>query len=606
MLNSNEIEELRNSGDFASIDWHFASMLIRHCAEMQATTQEARGMLELVTASVLACVRRSHSCLALSQWCEQKQRALPNFPTADELRALFEQFPSVIGFDDEAKTPLILCDDLLYLSRYRQYEARIAEHISAYAMFAPNAVKPTKAQLTQLRAACRHFANADYKNNRQMQAVLQALASPFFVLTGGPGTGKTTVMTVILALQLSAHPDWRVMLAAPTGKAAARMKEAITNELNNSLTGLDDTTRAALADLTARTLNRMLEINPETGLARYNRDLPLSADLVIVDECSMTSLKLFAQLLDALPENAHLILIGDKNQLASVESGVVFGEICEFLPTCAPTQLCTLVENHRSKNNANLCNFARALVTPDEVPDYALLINGAEQENGVFKRIPLSKGGLEDAIAHVMHECGIAFSANKKFHSPEEAFELSDKFKILCAVRAGKYGVINLNLTMCDLLKIKQEDYPDGMPVMILENDPDTALNNGDVGVCFDGKVYFRGENNIMRKFTPVQLPVHECAFAMTIHKSQGSDYPNVLMVLPDHDGPILSRELLYTGITRAKTRFFLIAEPGEQSSPEKVLECAAQRKTERWSGLAYLLAMSVCCAKAEAWLIAK
>lgn len=606
MLTSVEVTALREESALASIDWHFASMLSRHCAEQGTTSDDDRACLELLAASVLASVRHSHSALALTPWCDIQRARFPQFPAPDEWRELLERFPSVVSLLDDDKTPLLLCGDLLYLARYRHYEERIAKRICAFAQCAPEEVAPSDAQLAQLRAACRHFATADYANNRQMQAVIQALSSPFMVLTGGPGTGKTTVMTVILALELSAHPDWRVLLAAPTGKAAARMKEAIANELASSLTGLDASTKAALNDLTPTTLNRMLGINPATGLAKYDREQPLCADLVVVDECSMTSLKLFAQLLEALSPSAHLILLGDKNQLASVESGVVFGEICDFLTTHAPTQLCTLVENHRSKNNPNLCAFAQALVTPGTEPDYALLLEGREQSNGVFKRIAVPKSGLQGAIASVLKECGIDIAAGKKYHSPEEAFALSDNFKILCAVRAGKYGVINLNIMMCELLKMRQENYPDGMPVMILENDPDTDLNNGDIGVCYDGKVWFRGDNNCLRKFSPVQLPAHECAFAMTIHKSQGSDCPNVLMVLPEHESPILTRELLYTGITRAKNRLFLIAEPGEDTTPEQLLKHAAQRHTARWSGLADLLNIYSVGNCAEEWLINK
>lgn len=585
-------DELRQRREYSPVDWHFAAMIVRHCARRDAPPDELQ-LLEIAAATALSCVRRSHSCLNLQQWCGQCQSASP-LPDAKSWRTVLSHFPNAVCTEDNPASPpsapMTLCGDLLYLSRFRQCERRITARLRDFLEGAPTAGTPTPAELDAIRRICRHFANADPAQNRQMQAVAKSLSSRLLALTGGPGTGKTTVMTVIMALQLAAHPEMRIALAAPTGKAAGRMREAIANELRHSLTGLEENAMRRLEALAPQTLHRLLEINPDTGVAGRNRERPLAAELVVVDECSMTSLQLFSQLMEALPANARLILIGDKNQLASVESGVVFGEICNFLSRHSPMQLCTLVENHRSGGNRNLCDFAQALVGGHGTPDFRLLANGLNQQNGVFRHLPLDGSGLFGALRKTLEACRIPIDAWRQCGSPEQAFEFCDNFKILCAIRAGKFGVVNLNLQMCDCLGMRPEEYPDGMPVMILENDADTGLNNGDIGVCFNGSIHFRGENGKLNAFAPVQLPPHECAFAMTIHKSQGSDCPNILMVLPDHDLPILTCELLYTGITRTKKQFFMIAEPADGKPLEMMLRKISHRHTERWSGLEELL----------------
>ena len=415
----------------------------------------------------------------------------------------------------------------------------------------------------------------------------------------GKGTGKTTVLTVILALELQRNPECRITLCAPTGKAAARMKESIARELaaDGSLSIANDAVRQSLAALVPQTLHAVLGISPETGIAYRNRQNPLETELVVVDECSMSSLELVHQLLDALPPTARLILLGDQNQLASVESGVVFAELCD----CDSLQphVCRLIENHRSKTNQPLCDFVNQMILEgqeqlSDTMDGMLQKLYNSQDGNQFQTIRLRHDqkrheALKLALKNLLETISTSSIDFHRWNSPksvEEAFSYSLQFKILCAVREGDYGILTINSLMRDLLNM-EAPYPDGLPLLVTQNDPVTGLRNGDVGVCFQGKVHFPVADGPQpfRAFAPVQLPPHEDAFAMTIHKSQGSDYPVVLMVLPSLDNPIMTRELVYTGITRTKKSFFLIAEPDD-----KILKTAILRKTQRWSGLKYLL----------------
>ncbi len=315
------------------------------------------------------------------------------------------------------------------------------------------------------------------------------------------------------------------------------------------------------------------------------------------------SLQLFSQLLAALKPGAKLLLLGDENQLASVDAGNVLAELCHsgLLASCtSPKVVNRLTVNYRSKDNKALCDYTDALVADDGKPDVDGLFNGGQGEkHGLFHAIEIidnkseREKQLKEVVASTLDGLKIKFGEDaqerrlvdcwKAPRSLEEAFAIIDSFKILSPVREGLYGIVSLNHIMRKYLDMKGE-YDNGVPVLITENDSVTGLQNGDVGVCYKGQVWFKqsvGDDGKEKTqaYNPVQLPPHECAFAMTMHKSQGSDSKNVLMVLPDKDSALLTRELVYTGITRTKTNFMLLAK-------RAILEKAQSRKTVRWSGL--------------------
>ena len=588
-------ENYKSSNEFIPLDWQFADMIVRR--------SDGDDDLRLLAAMALCAVRNSHSCLDLIAWSSRptdSEDYLPSPLSPEDWLTVAERHPSAISQDASSSTPLILDAEhkLLYLNRYRRYEESIAKAIRSRIAASESTAPFSQQLINDVHSTCRYFTKP-FGEDLQQQAVATAVTSDFAIITGGPGTGKTTVLTVILAIELQRNPQCQITLCAPTGKAAARMKESIARELaaDGSLAIANDAIRQSLAVITPQTLHAVLGISPETGIAYRNRQNPLETELVVVDECSMSSLELVHHLLETLPPNARLILLGDQNQLASVESGVVFAELCD----CDSLQphVCRLTENHRSKTNKPLCDFVNQMIL-ERQDQLSKTMEGMvqnlynSQDGNQFQTIHLRhdqkrhealKLALKDLLETISTE-SIDFHRWNFPKSVEEAFSYSLQFKILCAVREGDYGILTINSLMRDLLNM-EGPYPDGLPLLVTQNDPVTGLRNGDVGVCFQGKVHFPVADGPQpfRAFAPVQLPPHEDAFAMTIHKSQGSDYPVVLMVLPSLDNPIMTRELVYTGITRTKKSFFLIAEPDDT-----ILKTAILRKTQRWSGLKYLL----------------
>ncbi|MBR4901255.1 MAG: exodeoxyribonuclease V subunit alpha [Victivallales bacterium] len=588
-------ENYKSSNEFIPLDWQFADMIVRR--------SDGDDDLRLLAAMALCAVRNSHSCLDLIAWSSRptdSEDYLPSPLSPEDWLTVAERHPSAVSQDALSSAPLILDAEhkLLYLNRYRRYEESIAKAIRSRIAASESTAPFSQQLINDVHSTCRYFTKP-FGEDLQQQAVATAVTSDFAIITGGPGTGKTTVLTVILAIELQRNPQCQITLCAPTGKAAARMKESIARELaaDGSLAIADDAIRQSLAAITPQTLHAVLGISPETGIAYRNRQNPLETELVVVDECSMSSLELVHQLLESLPPTARLILLGDQNQLASVESGVVFAELCDC-PSLRP-HVCRLTENHRSKTNKPLCDFVNQMILENQ-DQLSKTMEGMvqnlynSQDGNQFQTIHLRhdqkrhealKLALKDLLETISTE-SVDFHHWNSPKSVEEAFSYSLQFKILCAVREGDYGILTINSLMHDLLNM-EGPYPDGLPLLVTQNDPVTGLRNGDVGICFQGKVHFPVADGPkpFRDFAPVQLPPYEDAFAMTIHKSQGSDYPVVLMVLPNHDNPIMTRELVYTGITRTKKSFFLIAEPDDT-----ILKTAILRKTQRWSGLKYLL----------------
>ncbi|MFA7578418.1 MAG: exodeoxyribonuclease V subunit alpha, partial [Candidatus Muiribacteriota bacterium] len=515
-----------------------------------------------------------------------------------------------IGNSTEYK-PLIFDGGRLYLHKYYEYEKMIINKIKHLSQkeFHPPIPLPEVID----------FFNKiiDSSSNKwQKIAAFLSIYKQFVVITGGPGTGKTYTVSKIISLWLKINPEIKIALAAPTGKAAVRMMESI-NQAKKTLT------EESIIDLfpkEAFTIHRLLGTVRYSTKFRHNKNNPLPYDLIIIDEASMIDLPMMAKLLDSLSENTQIILLGDRNQLASVEVGAVFGDICSqnnvdsftlnfmtlvseklnlimdvsknsrkstgWIENC----IVELKESRRFSQNSGIGNVSRIINTGN----YNLFEN--EFENNDYSDIQLIsefsaniRRNLKKYTEEIYNTFFNKIINDKKINLEEkikETFNFLKKFKILCALRKGITGVENINNIMEDLLGFNQIIY-DGKPIIVMENDYSVKLFNGDTGVFLEDKngnikAYFQDSNGNYRAISPARLPIYESAYAMTIHKSQGSEWEKVLIILPDNnfseENQILTREILYTGITRARNQVVLAAN-------KTVLKNTISSKIQRLSG---------------------
>ena len=490
----------------------------------------------------------------------------------------------VVGKPGEWK-PLILDDaGRLYLQRYWEYEQQLADAIN-------NRVRnpAPAAPAAKLEATLDAFFAPEAADQRK--AAFTALTRKFCVITGGPGTGKTRTAACIVAL-LHTHADpekpLRVALTAPTGKAAAR----VTESMRKALTQLPLASKIDPASIQeAQTLHRILGIIPDRNLPRYHRGNPLPADVVIVDEASMVDLALMTRLFAAVHPDARIILLGDKDQLASVEAGRVLGDLCAGgTPDNAGSDLVHhivhLRQNFRFASGGGIHQLGTHIRLGEATEAIALIRSGDRPE---LAHVALP---APDSLARSLREQVVEnYRPVLSARTPEDAIAAFDQFRILCALRRGPFGVEQLNaiteraLADARLISPSIRHYR-GRPVLVVENDYNLQLFNGDIGLILldpedpsQLRAFFPGPNGTLRKIAPTRLPRHETAWAMTIHKTQGSEFERVLMVLPDSDSPLLTRELVYTGVTRARATVEIWAN-------DAVLQTAIEKKTERSSGL--------------------
>lgn len=472
---------------------------------------------------------------------------------------------------DRPLAPLIVDRNLLYLRRYWDYEQQLARRI--HALLAAGRHYPFYLSDGDLQAAlARYFSERD----DQYRAAETALREPFCIITGGPGTGKTTTVVKILALMLEARDadPLRLALAAPTGKAAMRLQEAIN--ANKQALPCRGSVRKRLPTA-VQTLHTLLGATPLSPYYRYHADNPLGYDVVVVDEASMIDLALMCKLAQALKPDAGLILLGDKDQLASVEAGAVLADLSET--RTLKKNVSKLATTYRFqgpiKQLADAVNRQQAdsawQLLQDRTPALQWLDGNPGQYGAERYRRYLQL--VEDHAA---------------FEDIHQAFS---RFRILCANRRGPNGVTDLNGRVEHYLQTSRRLQRAGLwyvgrPVMILQNHPFLQLYNGDIGICLadpdnenELTVLFRKSDGTVKKVPPNRVPDCETAFAMTIHKSQGSEFEQVLIVLPERLNPVLNKELLYTAVTRAKQSLTVCARPN-------IFKETIRLKIERVTGL--------------------
>ena len=672
------LRALAASGELRQLDLQFARLLA-----------DLGGTPELVLAAALTSFElgRGHVCLPLppERWLDLPPEAssplLAGLLPPQQWSAQFASSPLVGQDCDEGEPhwPLRLWGGRLYLTRYHDYEQQVAARLQQLAsqrsqpdiqaalaqLFARDYGQLAKVLLKERGApdfSAQRFlakyldlvvtAGVDwpaidallatatgaeelqrldawvperYCRNDQKLAVATAAGSAFTVISGGPGTGKTTTVTKLLALLveqgLAQGRAPLIRLVAPTGKAAARLSESIGNALAGL--SLPEVTRQAIPT-TASTLHRLLGSIPGRNEFRHHAANPLHLDLLVVDEASMVDLPLMARLLAALPAHARLVLLGDKDQLASVEAGAVLGDICSFVAEgMSPTQAAWL----SSQSGHELAGSAQASALADTlcllrkswrfdahsgIGQLAQTCNRGEAARlpGLWEKgygdiqfhpwQPALQSGAQSVYDSMIMEVVAGYrpylQAARQRQERSQIFALFNGFQLLCALRAGPFGVEGLNLRIEHALaqaglinRSKESEWYPGRPVMVVQNDHGVALYNGDLGLCLPDdegqlRVWFEQADGTLRALLPSRLPPHETVYAMTIHKSQGSEFAAVVMALPERFSPILTRELIYTGITRAKSALTLYAH-------EALLAQAIRRKTERYSGLAERLA---------------
>lgn len=576
------LRSLANGGYLRAVDAALAESLRR----ARPDTPE----LVLAAAALASrAVANGHSRLPLAQVPEllleiAGEREPPRLPAAPEWIEALRASPWTAR---DAGGVLVLEEDAISLRRYWSYETRLAEALRARLTAADDA--EAREALDPARIAQLFDGAAGLADDSQAAAAGAALRHRFALLTGGPGTGKTSTVARILALfaeqfalrHQGARP--RIVLAAPTGKAAARLAEAVRGNLAALVASglIHDDLSAALPG-EARTVHRLLGWQPGSTAFRHGRAHPLRADLVVVDEASMIDLPLMCKLVEAVPDSATLLLIGDRDQLPSVETGDVLAAVCDAAGRGGALRAhrVNLTRTHRQAEDVDVPRLA-ALVRDGEAAD-ALAGLGA----GAFRGVRWLSGGDRALAEAVLAQALPAYRAVQAASDPQQALALAQRFRVLTAVRDGGAGSVVLNARIAAALDpALRSDAPfHGRLVLVTQNSYRHQLYNGDIGVTWAGasgelRVWFDGEHGL-RDWLPGALPAHEPAFAMTVHKSQGSEFGEVFLALPEQGARVISRELIYTGLTRCRAAITLWA-------PADVLGDGIRRRAQRWSGLA-------------------
>jgi exodeoxyribonuclease V alpha subunit len=516
------------------------------------------------------------------------------------------------------KKPLILdTHNRLYLYRNWEYENILADDIKSRAN--------DETGNLDIKSLIRSVSKLYPKEKGEILdwqkiAAVTALLKKICIITGGPGTGKTFTITKIMALRIEQGTpnNPKILLAAPTGKAATRLQASIRQaipELNCS----DNIKNAIPTDV--KTIHRMLRPRLNSPYFHYHRENRLPADMVIIDEASMVDLALMSKLVQAIPMSARLVLIGDKDQLASVEAGSVLGDICdrenlhgfsgEFCKkilritkedlsavidkpsSCPGLQDCIVVlrTSHRFTAESGIGGLSRA-VNRGNADRVFRLIEDAPDSSIVWHEM----GNVSEFFNLLTHKLIDGYREYLSSSDPSSALAWLSRFKILCALRIGPFGVTAINrlaeqvLSQNGLIQFDlNTNHPwyKGRPILITRNDYNLGLFNGDIGVALPDTdassaalyVFFPAADGGFRRYAIHRLPEHETVFAMTVHKSQGSEFDEVALILPNKDYPVLTRELVYTGLTRAKKKFTVWAQ-------EPVFRNTINRRINRTSGL--------------------
>ncbi|RKZ79079.1 MAG: exodeoxyribonuclease V subunit alpha [Candidatus Parabeggiatoa sp. nov. 3] len=595
-------QQLREQGILSELDFHFAKLITS-----LSDNQSDELWLSAILASHLTA--EGHVCVDLAAQAEQL------FPQQSEVNTATIRCPpleqwlealqncQVVGNPGDY-APLILDQQRLYLYRYWDYEQQLATQIRTRCHKQRTDINPSilEAGLSRLFPAQNEN---NHTPNAQQIAAQTAVQRHFCIISGGPGTGKTSTIIKILALLLEQNRHLKIALAAPTGKAAVRLQEAITQALQ-ALNCAPEIKAAIPQD--TYTIHRLLGTQTNSPYFRSHANNLLPYDVIVIDEASMVDLALMAKLAQAIPKSARWILLGDKDQLASVEAGTVLGDICdaagvqelqesqalESIPKTPHYQnnIVLLNKSYRFSEDSGIWTLSNA-VNQGESEQALRILKSDEYKDVIWYPLGLSESLPNSLIEHIVASIAHCLQASE----PEKILQAFEKFRVLCATRQGRYGVERVNQRIEQLLSAKgiiraaiSHRYH-GRPIMITRNNYSLKLFNGDIGILLRNpakpselQAYFPATEGGIRTFWPERLPEHETVYAMTIHKSQGSEFENVFMLLPEQLTPLLTRELIYTGLTRARQNVHIWGN-------EQIFKQAISQQINRTSGLTSIIA---------------
>lgn len=535
---------------FSHLDYYFAK-------NMADVFHETSALVIVSCALVSKALADGHICLDLKRQAATRinffeQDLCIHFPGLEEWESTLAGSSMVgkesaeigreKGTDPEKAFPLVLDDNFhLYLSRYYDFQKRLVSNLCSRVALSQAPIQVHKDEAF----VCKHLdplfkGQNQQQEAKQKEAVQKALAHNFLVISGGPGTGKTHITTMIKTLlDLYAvfrnTPLPRIISVAPTGKAAGRLAGG-------------------------RTIHSVLKPIKGSTHFVYTKHNPLPVDVVIVDEASMIDVALMTRLLEAIPLDAKVILLGDKNQLSPVQAGAVFNDICRV--KALEPHLVFLTYNFRSRGKTGIENLARA-INQNDVSTMETILTDTHYPDIGFEE---SQG--EDRLdqlleKHILKGYGPLIEQTDIF----KGLENLDNFRILCAHNRGVAGTLQIN-HLCEKILRSQTNFDIRKDffrkiVMIGVNDYSRGLFNGDTGIVYEEerivKAGFRDSTGNVRQFRYLDLPAHDTAFAVTIHKSQGSEFDTVLIIIPDKLSPIVTRQLLYTGVTRARKKAIIV-----------------------------------------------
>ncbi|MBV1877885.1 MAG: exodeoxyribonuclease V subunit alpha [Pseudomonadales bacterium] len=566
-------------GELLDIDYHFATLLAK-------LTNTNDAQLLDVFAELSQAQHNQHSCIDITHRPELQGKLLA-LDCVTETSSI-----------TQAHTPLVLTrhkdgNCLLYLQRYHQYEVNLLEQL----LKRNRVIDSNFTNYTLLDTLFKPSKTVDW----QKVAAFQALHQQLTIITGGPGTGKTSTVVKILAALIHHYPQLRVKLAAPTGKAAARLNESI----KSALTTIPEDLRPLIpTDVT--TLHRLLGMRADGRSFRFNRNNHIAADLVIIDEVSMIDLAMFNRLVDVLPDQTRLILLGDPGQLPSVENGAVLTHLSQLgvsydahfkqriktqlgikLESAATQEhgltnaFCHLQKSYRFADDTGIGALAQNIRARVTIDDWTTMNNIRLVEHY----------DQTSVIKDLRHQYQPYLDLCRAQQPAATLFKAFDACRALSPLRAGDFGVNALNAGLETALQPASGTNPlyHGKPIIINQNDYNLQLFNGDVGlmVIIDGvlKVAFRAADATIKYHPVARLPGFETCFIMTVHKSQGSEFDHISLVLPGlSEGleDLITNELIYTAITRAKKTLTIYANLNN-------LSLALRRKTNRLGGLEQL-----------------
>lgn len=645
--------ELKQENILSELNYQFAKW-IDSKQQPYNYSQQKQDLAVLLAALLSFNVMQGHSCIHLNSSLTKNLFGIKHLHNKrDYIDEILQKIGNIeplawpdllkdhIAFsqDHNQVAPMLFQQTRIYFYRYWQAEQRIAEKMRQMTEIAPLAQAETTLNQSILS---QFFTTNSEKTDWQKVAVATALAKKFSLISGGPGTGKTyTVAILLAALQLKQLkqnlPPLNIALAAPTGKAAARLKESIINTVQ-TLDKIPNELKQFLPNKAA-TIHSLLGIRPNNDLPKYHSANPLHFDILIVDEASMIDLFIMEKLFNALKPTTRLVLLGDKDQLTSVETGNAMSELGDLLtlgystdhshylrsvtgyelysqntqvpPIC--DSLCHLRESRRFGEHSGIGHLASLINNQQAAESWQIFANSHFKDLTLIEypetnQYPEKATWQQQCVKLILAQALALYRpylelVKKRYQDPlsvsvDEIFTEFGKVRLLSALRVSELGVESLNqsiaqsLKQANLIEFNQarESYL-GKPILITENSPQLHIFSGDIGLILPDeqrrpRIYFEAKlNNKHISLSPSRIPSNEPAYVMTVHKSQGSEFAHTLMIMPSNSSPILTKELLYTAVTRAKSHFTLFSD-------ERTWKNAVKSNIQRQSGLKMQLLM--------------